>query len=64
MSDELRLSVRFEQGDDGFTITSVPEVPGTLSQGRTREEARAKVVEALRLMLSREPCTPEGPPDR
>jgi len=33
-------------------IASVPEVPGTRSQGRTREEARANVVDALATMLT------------
>ena len=30
----------------------VVEVPGALSQGRTREEARQNVIDELRLMLS------------
>jgi predicted RNase H-like HicB family nuclease len=28
------------------------EVPGAVSQGRTRDEARENVIDALRLMLS------------
>ncbi len=36
-------------------MAAIPEVPGVLSQGRTREEARANVIDALRLMLSPEP---------
>ena len=31
----------YEQGDEGWVVTSIPEVPGAHSQGRTREEARA-----------------------
>lgn len=31
------------------------EVPGAVSQGRTRAEARENVLDALRLMLSPEP---------
>ncbi len=49
------MSIVFEHGDDGFIVASVPEVPGALSQGRTREEARANVIDALRLMLAPEP---------
>jgi hypothetical protein len=30
----------------------VLEVPGALCQGRSREEARANLIDALRLMLS------------
>ena len=36
-------------------IAPIPEARGVHSQGRTREEARANVIDALRLMLSREP---------
>lgn len=36
-------------------MASIPHVPGALSQGRTREEARADVLDALRLLLSPEP---------
>lgn len=55
MSDELALTIVFEPGEDGWTIASIPEVAGVFSQGRTREEARANVIDALRLMLSPEP---------
>ena len=55
MSDELQLTIRFEPGDDGWIIASIPEVPGAISQGATREEARASVIDALRLMLKPEP---------
>ena len=51
----LRMTIVFEQGDDGWTIASVPVVPGTHSQGRTRAEARANVIDALETML-----TPDG----
>lgn len=37
-------------------IASIPEVAGVFSQGRTRDEARANVIDALRLMLSAEPA--------
>jgi len=40
VSESLKLTIVFEQGDDGWIVASVPEVPGALSQGRTREEAR------------------------
>lgn len=48
----LRMTIRYEQGDDGWLIASVPEVPGTHSQGRTREEARANVIDALATILT------------
>ncbi len=38
-------------GDEGWVVASIPEVPGAQSQGRTREEARANVIDALRGIL-------------
>lgn len=55
MSDSVHLTIVYEAGDDGWIISSIPEVPGTMSQGRTRQEARANVIDALQLMLSPEP---------
>jgi predicted RNase H-like HicB family nuclease len=53
MSDMLRLTIAFEEPDaDGWIVARVVEVPGALSQGRTREEARENVIDALRLMLT------------
>jgi predicted RNase H-like HicB family nuclease len=57
MGDSLKLSILYQEGEDGFVIASIPEVPGTFSQGRTRAEARANVIDALRLMLTPEPGT-------
>ena len=51
MSEPLRLTIVYEDGEDGWVIASVPEVPGAHSQGRTREEARASVINALRGIL-------------
>jgi predicted RNase H-like HicB family nuclease len=48
----LRMTILYEEGEDGWVIASVPEVPGTHSQGRTRNEARAKVIDALETMLT------------
>ena len=44
-------------------MAQVEEVPGAISQGRTREEARQNVTDALRLMLKPEP-RPTVDPDR
>lgn len=51
MSESLRLTIVYEQGEDGFIVSSVPEVPGASSQGRTREEARENVIDALHGIL-------------
>ncbi|MGO9960184.1 MAG: type II toxin-antitoxin system HicB family antitoxin [Solirubrobacteraceae bacterium] len=51
MSASLRLTIVYEPGDGDWIIASIPEVPGAHSQGRTREEARANVVDALQGIL-------------
>jgi predicted RNase H-like HicB family nuclease len=55
VSEQLDLTIVYEPGDEGWIIASIPEVAGVFSQGRTRDEARANVIDALRLMLSPEP---------
>jgi predicted RNase H-like HicB family nuclease len=52
---EFSLTILFDEGDDGWIVASIPAVPGVLSQGHTREEARDNVLDALALMLSPEP---------
>jgi predicted RNase H-like HicB family nuclease len=55
MGEILNLRIVYEPGDEGWIMVSIPQVPGVLSQGRTREQARANVIDALALMLSPEP---------
>ena len=47
---EKRTAI-YEHTDDGWWIVSVPEIPGAHSQGRTREEAREMIQDAVRLLL-------------
>ncbi|HYP56302.1 MAG TPA: type II toxin-antitoxin system HicB family antitoxin [Solirubrobacterales bacterium] len=47
MSDPLHLTILYEEGDDGWILASVPEVPGVLTQGRTKAEAREMALDAL-----------------
>jgi predicted RNase H-like HicB family nuclease len=51
MSESLQVTIVYEQGEEGCVVASIPEVPGAHSQGRTREEARANVIDALRGIL-------------
>lgn len=47
------MTIAYEEPDEeGWIVARVVEVPGALSQGRTREEARENVIDALRLMLA------------
>jgi predicted RNase H-like HicB family nuclease len=53
MSDTLQLTITYDEPDeDGWIVARVVQVPGAMSQGRTREEARENVIDALRLMLA------------
>ena len=46
-----KLTAIYEHTDDGWWVVSVPEIPGAHSQGRTREEAREMIRDAVRLLL-------------
>lgn len=59
MSDTLRMRIVYDEPDEqGWIVARVVEVPGAISQGRTREEARENVVDALRLMLAPDDAEP------
>lgn len=55
MTEQLDLTIVYEPGEDGWVVASIPGVAGVFSQGKTRDEARANVTDALRLMPSPEP---------
>ena len=38
-------------GEDGWWVVECPSLPGTISQGRTREEALKNIKEAIELMI-------------
>jgi predicted RNase H-like HicB family nuclease len=52
VSETLSLTVHFEDAGDGWVLATIAEVPGAISQGRTREEARENVIDALRTVLT------------
>ncbi|MDB5694453.1 MAG: hypothetical protein JWO81_3516 [Alphaproteobacteria bacterium] len=53
MSEQLQLTIAYEEpDDDGWIVARVLQVPGALSQGRTREEARENVIDALKVVLT------------
>ena len=53
MPERLRLTIAYDEPDeDGWIVARVVEVPGAMSQGRTREEARENAIDALRLVLA------------
>jgi predicted RNase H-like HicB family nuclease len=60
MNATLNLTIVYEPDEDGWIMVSIPEIPGVLSQGRTRQEARENIIDALALMLSPEPSDSWG----
>ena len=50
----VTLSVEFEQETDGRWIADIPDLPGVMAYGRTRDEASARVKAlALRVIADR-----------
>lgn len=45
------VTIIYEWGEDGWWIAEVAEVPGAISQGRTKEEAKGNVLDALQELL-------------
>jgi predicted RNase H-like HicB family nuclease len=53
MTASVDFTISFDSPDEaGWIVARILEVPGALSQGRTREEARENVLDALRTVLT------------
>jgi predicted RNase H-like HicB family nuclease len=53
MAASVEFTIAFEGPDeDGWILARVLEVPGALSQGRTRAQAKENVLDALRTVLT------------
>jgi predicted RNase H-like HicB family nuclease len=48
---EITYTAVLTPGEDGWICAQIAEVPEAISQGRTMEEAKANVTEALELAL-------------
>lgn len=46
-----KFNVIYELGEDGWWVASIPEVPGCHTQGKSIEQARARIREALKLFV-------------
>ena len=47
------MTSAFDEPDEaGWIVARILEVPGALSQGKTREEARENVLDALQVVLA------------
>jgi len=47
----MKFTAIIEQGENGWLVGQIEEVPAALSQGKTIEELRANLLDALRLIL-------------
>lgn len=47
----MTLKVILEEGADGYIVAECPQIPGCMSQGRTREEALANIKDAIQACL-------------
>lgn len=53
MTASVEFTISYDEPDEkGWILARVLEVPGALSQGRTREEARVNVLDALATVLT------------
>ena len=53
MAPSVDFTISFEAPDEeGWIVARVLEIPGAMSQGRTREEARENALDALRTVLT------------
>ncbi|MEZ0326499.1 MAG: type II toxin-antitoxin system HicB family antitoxin [Fimbriimonas sp.] len=41
------ITIVYEWSDDGWWVAEVAEMPGAISQGKTKEEARLNVMDAF-----------------
>lgn len=46
------FTIIYEPAEEGGWVASIPEIPGALSQGSTKEEAKENVLDALAELLS------------
>jgi predicted RNase H-like HicB family nuclease len=53
MAASVDFTIAFDNPDEaGWIVARVLEVPGAVSQGRTREEARENALDALKTVLT------------
>lgn len=48
----MQFKVVLKKDEDGWYIATVPALPGCISQGKTEEEAKKNIQEAIKLHIS------------
>lgn len=52
MTGQVRLTIRYSDAGDGWVTAQIAEIPAAISEGRTRQEARENVLDALQVVLT------------
>jgi predicted RNase H-like HicB family nuclease len=52
MAESLHLTINYGDAGEGWVTAQVAEIPGAISEGKTREEARENVIDALDVLLT------------
>ncbi|MEQ9425041.1 MAG: type II toxin-antitoxin system HicB family antitoxin [Cyclobacteriaceae bacterium] len=47
----MKLTAIIEKSDDGWYVGQIEEIPAALSQGKTIEELKTNLIDALQLIL-------------
>jgi predicted RNase H-like HicB family nuclease len=48
----MDFKIVIEKDEDGWYVVTVPALPGCISQGKTEDEAKKNITEAIELHLS------------
>lgn len=48
---QREYQVLFQEIEDGWIMATVPDLPGAVTQGKTMDEVRANIKEAIELVL-------------
>ena len=51
MKHDLKLTMLIEKGDQGWFVGQIAEIPGVLTQGKTIDETKENLLDALELYL-------------
>jgi predicted RNase H-like HicB family nuclease len=55
----MKLTTIIEKSDDGWYVGQIEEMPAALSQGRTIEELKANLLDALNLLIETNKMYPD-----
>ena len=61
MSDEVHVAIHYSDAGEGWVTAQVAEIPGAISAGPSREQARCNVLDALETLLTPDEELAGGP---